>query len=1082
MPGRAPYLLRWSPQKQTYEISAKDTPAPPHLAPDTPAWFAWLDNITSFSFYSRTGAYCTVRKETIRSSGTYWYGYRSVQRRTVKHYIGRTADLFIARLEQCAERFTEVSPVARQQFEQGTDEHAPAQHSPAKSSETVLPPLLAARLHPPRLPSGLIERPQLFTRLDAWQSYKLTLLCAPAGFGKTTLVNSWLTQRNMLSEVAWISLDTSDNDPVHFWRSVLIACKADPDQYIFPPLFPSALSSLQPLSLKDTLISFLNTATTSDQHHLLILDDYQVICEPEIHKTLNFCLAHLPETLHIVLMTRSELPLSLGRLRAGGEVNEIQTADLRFSHEESVAFLQHALAFPLSTELWEPLGAHLEGWIAGLRLLSLSLQPQISQEQIEHLLATFRGSHRSIRDYLVAEVLHAQPEELQDFLLRTSVLPRLSASLCAAVTGRQESRAFLETIERANLFLEPLDGSGEWYRYHTPFAEAMQAEALRRLGEQNLLQISHAASCWFEEHGLLFDAIETALKTEENSRAAALIEQYIETAHLQKLPEYNTLHRWLQQLPETTLTHYPLLCLHYALTLIFCRGEHRWDQTFARQIARLLQRAEDNWRTSNNLIGQGQILAFRAFFTYQQGEHKQALIYARQALAWLPATEPLWRVMGLGTLGIEALQEGQFNEARRIFQEMHTLWQPSGDPHILEGIILMLGIICQEQGDLHQAARYFRTLLSESKLREDHPASIAAQLCLSQVHYEWNDLDTTQQLLQEVLDLQKQLTAMPPEVLQMPLELGLARLQYARGETTLAIQRLTALLPLLRSYITTNGFFLYFYQEALQMLIQCSFASEDHVIVQEWVYDIPPQEDLYRVLAPDTPLLIAPDDQQPEEPIQPDSPLPAQSDLKAPFIFQEQRTLLQVRLSLAQGDVEAALNTLNNLLPAARATGRRRYMLQIELLMAQAYAARSQKSEAHQLLLEALKQGYASNHQRIFVDEGEKLSHLLRDLLPSLRNPLLRNYVQTLLHASIGPQDSQPTVITPSVATPFEPLSPQEQRVLRLLAAGRSNIEIARELIVSVNTIRSQVQSIYRKLQVNNRHAATTIARDLHLL
>jgi LuxR family maltose regulon positive regulatory protein len=1065
MPRRAPYFVRWSPEEQRYEVGAADSAVLPGVTPGETGWFAWLDGITSFAFYSSAGVHCTMRKETIQRGGAYWYAYRSVQRRTVKHYIGRTIDLSVQRLEEVAERCTHAQITT---YEQSMPEEANEE-----SSTTTLPPLLEARLHPPRLAPEVVERPQLFERLDTWRSYKLTLLCAPAGFGKTTLVNSWLSTHDLSTEVAWVSLDAGDNDPARFWRCVFTACQSWSSISIHytPPLL---LSLLQMPSLQNVLISFLNAAGRQEQHHLLVLDDYHVISESLIHETLNFCLAHLPETLHILLMTRSEHALSLGRLRAGGEINEIQVADLRFSQAESAAFLQQKLGFPLSPDVLVALDMHLEGWIAGLRLLVLALQGQKTQEQIAYALSTFRGSHRSIRDYFVSEVLRTQPEPLQRFLLLTSLLPRLNPSLCAAVTGQQDAAVLLETVERANVFLEALDGAGEWYRYHAFFADAMQHEARRRLGEDELIRLAHIASCWLEEHGLLADAIEAGLKSKETERVADLIERYVQVTRLQKLQEYHTLHRWLTELPEAILMQSPALCLNYAVTLIFNREGPQPDPMVPMRVKALLQRAEERWRADENRVGLGQIAAFRAFFTYEHGERKQAVVYARQALSLLPATEALWRGMSLGTLGIDALQDGQFNKARSLLEEMHTSWQATGDPHILEGITMLLGIVCFVQGELHQAIRYFRMILDDTNLPESRPASLGAHLGLAQIYYEWNDLTAVKQQIQATLDLGKQFPTIPPEVLEMPIAIVLACMQHIEGETELAIERLTKLLPELRSH--SDKFFLFFYQEALSWLVRLSLAHGDQATAQDWVHDFLDQEQPVSPVS--NPLLLdAPAD--PERPVVQSQEDSTEGVLDAPFVFQEQRALLQARLLLAQGDAVSAVAIFNNLLPSAQSAGRGRSVLQMRLLLAQAYAACARREEAQQMLLEALKLGYIGGYLRLFLDEGEELLQLLQDLMPSLRGQPLRGYAQSILQA-VAPVVNKPSL--PVVVETYEPLSMQEQRVLRLLAAGLSNIEIARELVVSINTVRSQVQSIYRKLQVHNRHAASAAARSLHLL
>lgn len=1080
MPKQALYLLRWSPEASCYQLFMGGETLVGDVLPGDSAWLVWLDDSSSFAFHSRAGAHCTVRKEAIKGRGVYWYGYRFLRKRTVKRYLGRTADLSIAHLEEVAESFSTLSdPQGLLPAQESEGSGGPSSRAPASSIKTSSP-LLETRLHPPRLPSKLVERSRLFERLEAWRSYRLTLISAPAGFGKTTLVNSWLSGQYTLSDVAWVSLDGSDNDLFGFWRVILLACQVTPEHEI-PPLFLSSSQPvLQAISLEDVLISFLNTVAQQKRPRLLILEDYHLISESRIHETFAFFLTRLPEAFHIILMTRTEPPLPLARLRVSGELNEISTNDLRFSLEESTAFLQQTVATSLSLEVLESLNTHLEGWAAGLRLLSLFLQGTTSQSQLEAMLSTFRGSHRSIRDYLVTEVLHAQTEQLQNFLLRTSVLPRLSANLCAAVTGQSESADLLEASERANLFLEALDSNGEWYRYHALFAEAMQYEARRRLGEEELRRLFSVASCWFEQDGLLSEAIETALKAQDSQRSALLLERYMQAVPMPRIHEYHTIYRWLKQIPEAVLLESPLLCSRYALTLVFVRDSDRSDPGLSERIENFLARAEAGWQASNNFAGLGEIFAFRSLFSFQQGNQEQAVIWARRALDWLPAAEQSWRGMSLMALGMEALQAGRFNDALQIFTEIKMLWQTFVENYVLDGITFLQGIICFEQGALHQAASHFRSLCSETRLPQQNPISLAALFGLAKISYEWNDLDQVSQLLQEISVLGEQITFIPQELQQMIIGISQASLQQAWGETDLAMQALTTILPRLR--LLPDGFSLYFYDDALSRLVQIALKMEDYATAQYWLNDVAFPQGLSALLHPDasqgSPWEITSD----TGPHSSQQIQPAQSTFPGQFVFLEQRTLLLVRLSLVRKEEEAALRTLAARLSAAQAAGWGRRVLQIRLLMAQAYASRRQIEEARQALLEALKQGYIEGYQRLFLDEGKWLFSLLQDLLPHVRGQVLRGYAQTLLRAFVPQPPGQPPIVATGVSAIFEALSAQEQRVLRLLAAGNSNSEIARELVVSVNTVRSQVQSIYRKLQVSNRHAAREVAYHLRLL
>ncbi|MGH2482642.1 MAG: hypothetical protein ACRDHW_23595, partial [Ktedonobacteraceae bacterium] len=338
----------------------------------------------------------------------------------------------------------------------------------------------------------LVEREALHTRLDDGLEHRVTLLSAPAGSGKTTLVRSWMAARPDLPPVAWVSLDAGDNDPVRFWRYVLTACAS-----IQSALGQEALAILnraqQPV-FESALTLFINELTQLECQALLVLEDYHTINEPRVHETLAFLLDYLPESLRVILITRGEPPLPLARWRAHGDLGELRAVDLRFSTQETHRFLQQAIPFALTPEILAHLAERTEGWVAGLRLLALAAQGRQEPQEIEHTLANFTGSHQHILRYLVADVLSTQPGDLQIFLLQTSLLNRLNASLCTAVTERADSARLLARLDQADLFLYPLDGAGQWYRYHALFAEAMQHEAHQRFSMETLHTLYDRAS------------------------------------------------------------------------------------------------------------------------------------------------------------------------------------------------------------------------------------------------------------------------------------------------------------------------------------------------------------------------------------------------------------------------------------------------------------------------------------------------------------------------------------------------------------------------------------------------------------
>jgi LuxR family transcriptional regulator, maltose regulon positive regulatory protein len=440
MPKSALYTLRWSEEHERYELQAKENAANRPLQEDW--WFVWLADHSSFSFQGKQG-HLSLLKEPRARGADYWYAYRSLNGRTVKKYAGRTVDLTAAHLEEIAHALASKAPVVADEAERrkrppsstATDHHTRALHIPAPAAvpRPHQLPLLSYKLQPPRLYPSLIVRDRLLAQLDAALEQPVTLLCAPAGYGKTTLVSQWLVARGATGHpLAWISLDEGDNDLLRFWHHTIAACQGV-QTHLGSTALAHLSTSLQPPfgppDMEIVLTLLLNDLANLPGACLLVLDDYHVISDPRIHGTMALFLEHLPASLHVLLLSRNTPALPLARLRAGGELYEIQAADLRFTTTETNEFLRQTLAFPLAQEQLVQLDSHLEGWAAGLRLLALALRGHKSQQEIEHHLASFAGSHRLILDYFVSEVLSAQSESFQDFLLRTSVLKQFCGAL-----------------------------------------------------------------------------------------------------------------------------------------------------------------------------------------------------------------------------------------------------------------------------------------------------------------------------------------------------------------------------------------------------------------------------------------------------------------------------------------------------------------------------------------------------------------------------------------------------------------------------------------------------------------------------
>jgi len=498
MPKTAHYILAWSPLHQTYELYESQGSRALNIVPESPTWLVWVSQISSFAFHGRNGAYTACKELKQRGEG-YWYAYARVGGKLAKRYLGRSIDLTLSRLEQAAqELWLDTSDTRLQKGDLKT-----------RSVLTDLPtdPLLVTKLHVPRPRLHLVHRPRLIQRLQQGMEQALTLVSAPIGFGKSTLLSDWLASSAI--PVAWLSLELQDNEPARFLSYLLAALQADNPHLdtirltLHYPLQPPSMEAMLTLLINDLLIH----RVAAQERFVLVLDNYQAITDGTIHHALTFLLDHLPPWMHLVLATREDPPLPLAQLRGRDDLLELRASDLRFTQEEAATFLIKVMGLPISTEASALLQARTEGWITGLQLAAFSLQ---GRDDPETFITAFSGSHHYVVDYLLEEVLNRQSEAVQDFLLQTCILDRLSAPLCDAVREQGGSQVLLDFLERANLFLVALDDKGHWYRYHRLFAEALR-QRLLQTAPALVPELHLRASRWYEQHGLFAETVSHGL-------------------------------------------------------------------------------------------------------------------------------------------------------------------------------------------------------------------------------------------------------------------------------------------------------------------------------------------------------------------------------------------------------------------------------------------------------------------------------------------------------------------------------------------------------------------------------------------
>ncbi|GHO45897.1 LuxR C-terminal-related transcriptional regulator [Ktedonospora formicarum] len=1071
MPKSAQYSLDWSPEQESYLLTEAKTGISLLLDEAGEAWLVWLEEHRSFAFHGRSGQ-LNLLKELRRNGEGYWYAYQRQASGMVKRYLGRSHQVRVERLEEIAIQLAEsAQPVltspdplrnsTKSVASQTSQTRKRKQDLPSSTSvvpvlmeskpvfeqTTPMPahyfdPLLVPKLEFPRSNSTLLPRPHLWEFLDKCQEYKLTLLSGPAGYGKTTLVGQWITARKEQTgfhDVAYLTLDEDDNDPIRFWRYVIAACQAFREHFgreALELLYAHRLPPFKPL--ETMLVTLLNELSHLDRPALLVLDDVQVIDSPQVIASLTFFLEHLPSSFHLMLLTRGEPPFSLVRFYARNEVLDLYPPALRFTLDETRAFFAQELSFPLSQKVLRQIDERLDGWLAGLRLLTREIDEFSSEEDMKPVLARFTGSHWSVREYFLSEVVHTLPADQRMFLFQTCHLPRLQASLCQAITGREDCDRMLTALHAGDRFLIRMDREGKWARYHTLFARSMQEEARKHLGDEQIRQLTYRASIWYEEHDFLDDAIDTTLDAEVFSRAASLIERFIlarEQSNVLQIPELYSMQRWLGRLPQEELESLPILCLHYAMVRLFWLLESPRIPDGDPYIQHLLQIAEEHWRDTNNTTRLASVFAFRALLARQEGKLLQAITWARQSLVWLPPEERVWRNIGLTVVGHGELLEGNLDQARSLFHEALALSNQLGNVTYARATRGMLAGVNMEYGEMNHAFEQLSQLQAEAREQEDYDDIAHSQLGLAKIAYQRNKLDEAEYYAQEVMDFGEQLNQ--DEFLAYA-SIYLALIEQARGQAPQARQRLTSWLA--RNPTPVSHLMLQLSREIQTTLASLQLMSGLHTPVEHWFASL------------------------------------SKGASKLPLLQQRCEQLLSARWLLTQGDLVQATQMLEELECWAVQTKHFALSHEVRVLLVLACARQSRIEQARVYLCDLLAASLNEGYVRLFLDAGEELTLVIRDLLPSLREKNLAARARYLLEAA-GLSSNHP-----ARSLLNDPLSSQERKVLRLLAAGCTNAEIARELVVSVNTVRTQLQSIYRKLNVSNRVEASTIANQLELL
>jgi len=904
--------------------------------------------------------------------------------------------------------------------------------------------LLQTKLHRPRLPNDLLQRVRLIDLLNHDADRPLILVCAPAGFGKTTLVDTWLEhmatgqgEQTASLPAAWLSLDEQDSDLDLFLRYFVAALRT-----IFPEACEETLALLQ--ARQQPPQAFLYTTLSNDlaklpREAILVLDDYHTIQGVDVHNLLGELARHWPKPLHLVMISRTSPPIQLSSLRAKGMIGEIRTRDLRFTPQETEAYLSQVSSDLQKQDIFSLLEDRFEGWPAGLHLAAMSLRYESDQESVLRALA---GENANITGYLVDEVLTHQSPAIHEFMLKTSILDRFSASLCETILGEMDptwnARACLDWVERSELFLTPLDNRREWYRYHHLFQELLQQRLATEFGESQVVKLHLLASAWFDKHGLIDEALQHALAAGEFDLAARLMHTGMRDVINRE--DRQTLERWLRLLPEEMIQRRPWLLLIRVWALEFA-----WRMNLQAQVIQQAEKLLDSEVGAslplNDLqIMRGQILTIKAQQAYFNNQHALATDLSQKALELLPPSWTFPRGGAMLFLGLSMQANGQAIPAERLLLEAY--WSRSDKPDtyallILESLcfiylfsnqldratqvaqMLRQGAIRSGMGVMKSWGDWFPGVVSfyrnELELAAQHFTLIFENRYIAQIAA-YRDAVASLALIHQIKGENAEALRMLESVSQFDLE--------TRGSEDNRTRSLRARLMLMQGDLEGAG---------------------------RWV-------DSFTDLPPDQAL-----------------------------IWLEEPQVTRARILLARGtdaDLKLAQQVLDVLLEIIERTHNTRYKIEILALRALALSAQGKTSASDEALQQALDLARLGGIIKIFVDLGKPMQQMLRRL--EKVNPL----DETVRHIlSAFPEEAKTSIRSetqvgnrsPGNLSLVEPLTPRELEVLNLLRGPTSINEIALKLNISYSTAKRHTINIYAKLGVNQRWNAVARADELNI-
>ena len=883
----------------------------------------------------------------------------------------------------------------------------------------IAPPLLRTKLHIPHQRSDMVPRSLLIKQLNERIQRKLTLIAAPAGYGKTNLASEWThslqSEDTSNNRITWLSLEEADSEPIRFLSYVIAAL-----QQVAPEIGVGALSLFemtQSPPINTVLNELINDIAGLDHHIMLVLDDYHVISHPEIHEALRYLVEHQPHQMHLVITSREDPPLPLPRLRARGEMAEIRMHDLRFSLDKTTQFFSHSMKLDLESEVISVLEARTEGWIAGLQLAGIVLK---NLPDHQAFMDTFSGSHRYVLDYLTDEVLQSQDEEVRQFLVQTAILRRFNTEICQAVTGNPNSQFILEQLEQTNMFIVPLDHERVWYRYHHLFADSLLTE----LSKAEASELYKKASAWHEANDMIFEAVTYALDSADPEFMADMIDVALQQETIWSSGNLVLYSSWLEKLPAQIFANRPHLSLNAAFVL-YLSG--RFDD--ALQLIALAETdlaAQPASPEVENLLAL--VALYRGSIAAVRGDVEQAIELITFAQSRLPRADHMAHARAHFSLGVANKNSGQADDAAKNFLRASEKAQSAGVLHLAVHARCSAAQVLIDLGRLNLAEQACRTAIDLAEGQRFPPLGVALSI-LGGIALERNDLASAEQLLNEGIALSSQRMLLIHVMAGMASYVHLTVCQGNTAEFLNAIDEVNAILEEHDEEYDVDRFYLV--AAAHQARMQLFLADRQAVVQWAKAYQA------------------------------------SRSD--SPFEYAE---LTLVRYLLMSGDYEAVPAILQPMLDTARHEGRFRASMEIKLLFSRYCQDKGDIPTALKWLSEALEIAAPEGFIRLFLDEAPVL-----ELLPQVRET-----APDLVDAILGQQKSPDDVERPAQPQLPEPLTEQELNILALIVGGKTNQQIADELVVTLGTVKWHVHNILQKLGVNNRTQATIRALELGLL